>query len=341
MKYACSLLIALISFSVSSAQDTIRFKTVLTGHQGPVEAIAYSKDGSYFASGGWDNSVRIYAVDSLENFKYLYTINGHHAAVICVAFSPDNHYIATSSKDYTFSVYDLSEGQLKYTSRDHKKAVTQVFFDPSSQFLITASEDGTARLYRVVDMEKVNPQSLQLKYSSKINGAQLSPRKGKFIIATDDSKAVEVDIKGRVSSTFAGHKARVGCLDVSNNRRMLATGSDDKTVKIWDIKTKSVRYTLEGHTWKVTSVHFSSDDRYLISSCNNGEVKVWDVQLGKEASNIEKLGTNARQAIFSPNMKRIAVATFQSGNELGPIIYQTPYTTAKKKKRRPKGAIRR
>ena len=79
MKYALSLLIALVSFSVSFAQDTIRFKTVLKGHQGPVEAIAYSKDGSYFASGGWDNSVRIYSVDSLDNFEYLYTIKGHHA----------------------------------------------------------------------------------------------------------------------------------------------------------------------------------------------------------------------------------------------------------------------
>ena len=48
--------------------------------------------------------------------------------------------------------------------------------------------------------------------------------------------------------------------------------------------------------------------------------------------------TNARQAMFSPDMKRIAVATFQSGSKFGPIIYQTPYekqSRKKKSKKRP------
>ena len=338
MKTVYSILLSFLSVVSICAQDTMVYKKVLSGHSGPVEAVSFSNDGHYFASGGWDNSVRLYSIDSTQQFEYLRTLSGHHAAVICVAISPDNRYVATSSKDYTFSVYELETGKLRFTSRDHKKAVTQVFFDPSSQFLITASEDGTARVYRVQDLEQVSPKSLELKYDSKINGAQLSPRKGKFLIATDDSKAVEIDINGKISARFAGHTARVGCLDVSHNRKILATGSDDKTIKLWDIKTRKLRYTLEGHGWKVTSVHFSADDRYLISSCNNGEVKIWDVKLGNEVSDLPKLGTNARQAMFSPDMKRIAVATFQSGSKFGPIIYQTPYekqSRKKKSKKRP------
>lgn len=309
--------------------DTLRFHRIIDKHQGAIESIAYSKDGSYFATGSWDRKARVYQVDSLKNYSFLREFKFHHAAITCVDISPDNKYIAIGSKDFTFSVYELATGKMRYVSRDHKNALSQLFFDPSSSFLITASLDGTARVYRVQDFEQANPNSLALSYSAKINGAQLSPGKGKFLLATDDQKVVEVNIKGAVSSAFIGHSARVTCVDVSHNNKLLVSGSDDKTVRIWDYKTKQVLRVLEGHTWFITSVHFSKDDRFVIASCNNGEVKIWDVATGKETAYVPTLGKNARQALFSPDMKTVAVATLQDGPTYGPVLYHTPFEVVK------------
>lgn len=309
--------------------DTLKFHRILEGHNAAIESLTFSKDGSLLATGSWDRKVRLYGVDSLKNYTFQREFDIHHAAITCIDISNDNKYIAIGSKDFTFSVFEVATGQLRFISRDHTNAVSQLFFDPSSAFLITASMDGTARVYRVEDFEQAKPNSLVLSYSSKINGAQLSPSKGKFLLACDDSKVVEVNVKGAVSASYIGHKARVTCLDVSHNKKMLASGSDDKTIRIWDVKTRKPRYVLEGHGWKVTSVHFSKDDRYLISSCNNGEVKIWDLQTGKESAYIPTIGNNARQAMFAPDMKSIAVATLQDKPPFGALLYHTPYTVSK------------
>ena len=306
--------------------DTLRFHKYLDGHNAAVESLTYSRDGSYFATCSWDRKARLYQVDSLNKYSFIREFSMHQAAITCIDISNDNKYIAIGSKDFTFSVFEVATGQLRFISRDHTNAVSQLFFDPSSSFLITASMDGTARVYRVEDFEQAKPNSLVLKYSSKINGAQLSPSKGKFLLACDDSKVVELNIKGAVSASYIGHQARVTCLDVSHNKQMLASGSDDKTIRILDVKTRQSRYVLEGHGCNITSVHFSKDDRYLISSCNNGEVKIWDLQNGKETAHIPQIGNNARKAMFSPDMKSVAVASLTDKPPFGAILYHTPYT---------------
>ena len=308
--------------------DTLKFHRILEGHKSAIESLTFSKDGTLLATGSWDRKVRVYGVDSLKNYTFQREFDIHQAAITCIDISIDNKYIAIGSKDFTFSVFEMASGQLRFLSRDHTNAVSQLFFDPSNVHLITASMDGTARVYRVEDFEQAGPNSLVLRYSSKINGAQLSPAKGKFLLACDDSKVVEINGKGAVSAAYIGHRSRVNCLDVSHDRKMIASGSDDKDIRIWDVKTRKTRYVLEGHGWKVTSVHFSKDDRYLISSCNNGEVKIWDLQTGRESAYIPLVGNNARQAMFAPDMKSIAVATFQDKPPFGAVVYHTPYTVS-------------
>lgn len=333
------LLITCVSSTLSaqdtlsaSVPDTLRFHRIVSGHDAAVESLTFSRNGAFFATGSWDRKTRLYAVDTLKNYTFLREFAIHQSAITSMDISTDNKYIAIGSKDFTFSVFELATGKLRFISRDHSKAVSQLFFDPSAAFLISASNDGTARVYRVVDFEQAKPNSLVLRYSAKINGAQLSPAKGKFLLACDDSKVVEINVKGAVSATFLGHSARVGCLDVSHDNKFMASGSDDKTIRIWDYKSKQVRYVLEGHGWNITSVHFSKDDRYLISSCNNGEVKIWDLQTGKDAAHVPILGTNARDAKFSPDMKTVAVATLQNKPPYGAILYHTLYEALVPKK---------
>jgi WD40 repeat protein len=58
----------------------------------------------------------------------------------------------------------------------------------------------------------------------------------------------------------------------------LASGSDDKTIKIWDLKTKSVEATLESDASSVNSVHFSPDGTKLASGNGDRTIKIWDLK---------------------------------------------------------------
>jgi WD40 repeat protein len=63
----------------------------------------------------------------------------------------------------------------------------------------------------------------------------------------------------------------------SPDGRLLASGSDDKTIKLWEVASGSLVRTLSGHTNDVRSVAFSPDGRLLASGSDDKTIKLWDI----------------------------------------------------------------
>lgn len=321
-----SLFVTLLILSVFklNAQDTaVNFSQNLTGHTAAVETVTYSKDGKYLATGSWDNTVRLYTIDTNGYPKFLRTIPGHFAAVTAIAFNFQNTLIATGSKDFTVRVYDLVKGNLVYAARDNKETISSLSFDPEGKFLFSSSYDGTIRAYDAVVFEN-NRTEKAINYGTRINDIVLSSAKGSFIVASNKTSFEQINGNKQVMRTFNGHTAGVNSLDISPNKKMIASGSDDKLIILWDVATAKEIKRLKGHGWKVTSVQFSNDGKYLLSTCNNGEIKLWNIEEGKCMTNIQPMGTNARQAAFSFDQSQIAVASIQSGPMYGVSMYTTP-----------------
>ncbi|MFM6953107.1 MAG: WD40 repeat domain-containing protein [Bacteroidota bacterium] len=310
------------------ATDTIfALQEKLMGHTSSTESAAISPDGKWVATGGWDRKVLLYALDSNGVFKLSQTFTGHNGAVTCLAFDAQSTMLASGSKDFSLRVVDLATGALKFQTMDHRDALTAVEFDASGKFVMSASADGTIRLYDVANPTN-NQKPRFYTYGKPVNDLITAPNGKTFYLANNSNNDVEaIDFTGKVYQRFVGvHTMPVNCLAISNNKRLLVTGGNDKSVVIWDIATAKPLKTLLGHTWKVNSVSFSRNDQYLVTTGNDGEVRVWDVNTGACVSTQKNLITAAREAVFTPNMKRLIVAgkMVAQGSTYGALVYTTP-----------------
>jgi WD40 repeat protein len=65
------------------------------------------------------------------------------------------------------------------------------------------------------------------------------------------------------------------------NQNLLATGSGDNTIKLWDVNTGELISTLSDHSWSVVAVAFSTDGETLISASWDKTIKIWQINQDK------------------------------------------------------------
>ena len=81
--------------------------------------------------------------------------------------------------------------------------------------------------------------------------------------------------------TLAGHTGSVDSVTFSPDGSVLASGSYDKSIKLWDVATGEEIRTLTGHMYAIYSVTFSPDGRTLASASYDKTIKLWNVRTGE------------------------------------------------------------
>lgn len=227
--------------------------------------------------------------------------SGHADMVNSVCFSPDDKYIASGSSDKTVKLWDVSTyKELKtFTANDE---ITSVMFSPDGKYLYC-----TCRYNGAVRFEISTGKAFELsKWSSHFT---IPTKDDRSIIvdqlATEGSQIALIDSKsGEIRKFPVGHLDYIWCASLSPDGRYVASGSGDKTVKLWDMATGAEIRTFRGHHDKVGFVNFSPDGRFIVSGSQTDTIRIWEVSSGR---NVLAIGHSpiANSVCFSPDGRYI------------------------------------
>jgi WD40 repeat protein len=81
-----------------------------------------------------------------------------------------------------------------------------------------------------------------------------------------------------VAQPFQGHEDSVNSVAFSPDGKLIVSGSDDNTVRLWDIKGNRVAQPFQGHEDSVNSVAFSPDGKLIVSGSGDKTVRLWDIK---------------------------------------------------------------
>jgi len=106
-----------------------------------------------------------------------------------------------------------------------------------------------------------------------------------------------------------GNEAVVWSIVLSPNGKTVASGSEDGTVRLWDIETKKVVAKWTGHTGAAMTLCWSVDGERVVSGSNDGTIRVWNVESGDTVLGPIKTGHKyVSTVIYSPDATKIATS---------------------------------
>ncbi|MDQ2716530.1 MAG: WD40 repeat domain-containing protein [Chloroflexota bacterium] len=214
------------------------------GHTDHVTSVAWSPNGTYIASGSFDQTVQVWAANPGTHFQpFIY--HGHTAGVQAVAWSPDSQRVASGAIDKTVQVWDALTGEHGALYRGHSATVTTVAWSPDGRTIASGGDDGTVRLW---DVASGAQKYVYRGHQAGINAVVWSPDSQRTASGSADNTVQIVDATtGKHVYTYRGHTNKVSSVSWSPDGKSIVSGSWDKTAQVWDTATGALRDTYNGY----------------------------------------------------------------------------------------------
>jgi len=166
----------------------------------PIWSVSFAPCGYYFASAGWDSTARIWTTDNLSPVRIL---AGHFSpSVNCIDWHPNANYVATAADDKTVRLWDVQTGRCVRLLNGVSAGLNLVKICPSGKYAAASDYSGVVHIWDLGSGRKVNELRLPAGQSG-------------------------------VGGTTA---VVVQSMSFSACGTALATGGDDCTVRIWDVR---------------------------------------------------------------------------------------------------------
>lgn len=213
--------------------------------------------GVLLASCSSDLTIKLW--NPADGYKNIRTLQGHDHIVSAVRFIPNGSLLASASKDMNVRLWDVTNGFCVTTIQGHTGWVRDICPSVDGKFLLSTGDDMTVRLWEIT--AKIENKLTMIGHENFNICCAIAPPASHQYLAS---------LAGSAKIPFANSMAEY-----------MATGSRDKTIKIWDARGTCLK-TLIGHDNWVRAIVFHPGGRYLLSVSDDKTIRCWDLsQEGK------------------------------------------------------------
>jgi cytochrome c len=249
--------------------ETESAEQVLRFHLDAVNAVAFLKDGR-MATAGADARIAIWTAGRQQPDQ---VFEGHRAPIVSLAVSPDGARLASASWDHTVRLWSLPDGA-QQVLEGHTQNVNGVVFTPNGKSLVSVGYDLALGIWPLAGG---TPDLVTL--PSPLNAVAVAPD-GEIAVAAADGKVRFLTLEGKETGEVQTGPASIVAQAISRDGRWIAAAGIGGVVAIIDRKARSVARTLVGSGSPVWSVAFLPDNATLLTGGADGAIRRWNAQTG-------------------------------------------------------------
>ncbi len=308
----------------------------LTGHGWPVHALVFSVEGKWLASGSQDRTARLWDPATGEEAAPFLQ---HSDAVRCVALSPDAAGLVTGSRDGRLRLWDVRRGAMLREFGEELPPVFSAAWSPDGKTLVSGHGDGSLRFWNVADgkefaraahpsteflaglKKEVETLNAKVRELEEALAAEKNEEKRLQIRRTlqdtadlrDKKKRAVADLQERFDTmrrqggaTVASLKPGVTTIAFHPRGTVVYSGSQDRTVRVWNAADGADRGGMEGHEGTVNSVAISRDGARMVTGSEDFRVRIWDPETRRLVAVLAAHRQSVRGVAVTPDGRTLA-----------------------------------
>ncbi|KAI1427248.1 nuclear distribution protein pac-1a [Xylaria sp. FL1777] len=237
--------------------DAGDLERTIKGHTRAVLDVAYGgpRGNILLASCSSDLTIKLW--DPANEYKNIRTLPGHDHSISALQFIPSSaNLLVSASRDQTLKIWDVITGFCLKTLRGHAGWVRDVSPTFDGRYLLSAGDDMTARLWDISSPTQTECKVTMFGHEHHIECCAIAPPASyNFIALTAKLKKPP---------------------PLSSAAEYFATGSRDKTIRLWDARGTCL-LTLVGHDNWIRALVFHPGGKYLLSVSDDKTLRCWDL----------------------------------------------------------------